>query len=454
VLLVLSLTVLVLGGVGVVLTSSLRGWTEAVVDDELTRRADVLVNEAHLDEGRLELDDDDDLASRGLPFRIERTDGRLLIGSQAWPSPAPTALGFVSVESPAARIWTQTFVPRRGTEPLVLRVAAPLTAYTRLSDRFRTGLFVALVLAALLSALGAAGLAQGFLSPLRRISGEIDHLEARKLEGRLDVRGLDPELGRLASTFNALLDRVSVVMHGQRDFVGRASHALRTPLASILTQAEVALRRERNAADYRVALESIAASTRDAARLTDGLLALMRADAATPVAKELVRLSELGAELERLFRPRAEAAGLTLELVTSPDAEVSVSRARVREVLDALLDNAVRYTPRGGTVRFSAALTGDVLALEVSDTGPGIAADEQPHLFERFFRGRAAEQSAQPGSGLGLSLVKALVAAEGGSLTASAPPGARFRIELPLTSSPSSSSELPPAPSSSSPSSR
>jgi two-component system, OmpR family, sensor histidine kinase BaeS len=135
-------------------------------------------------------------------------------------------------------------------------------------------------------------------------------------------------------------------------------------------------------------------------------------------------------ELERLFRPRAEVAGLAWETTVPEGLTVHATHARLREMLDALLDNAFRYTPRGGTVRFTAREEGPRVLLEVTDTGPGIAPEEREQVFERFFRGKAAEASGQPGSGMGLSLVQALVAAEGGELAVAGPPGTRVTIAL------------------------
>jgi two-component system OmpR family sensor kinase len=248
---------------------------------------------------------------------------------------------------------------------------------------------------------------------MRRLSRSVDELEARSLTSRLNPHGLGPELGRVASALNGLLGRVSAVVDQQRDFIGRASHALRTPLTSILTQAEVALRREREPESYRATLESIASASRDAAQLADGLLALARADAAAPAVREAVVLRELGGELDRLFRPRAEASGHRLELAVPDGLVLQANRARLREVLDALLDNALRYTPVGGVVRFTARSDENGVVLEVADSGPGIKPEEREQVFERFFRGSAAAASGQPGSGLGLSVVKALAAAEG-----------------------------------------
>ena len=434
VLLVLGLTTTLLGGLGLALAGSLRSWPTEVVDGELTRRAEVLVHEVKFEHGTLELDDDDDLGTRGLPFRVESEAGAVLLGSEgAWFAESLSGLGFTTTRSRAGeplRVLSRAFTPHHGNERLVLRVAAPLTGISGLADRFRAGLLLALLLAAVLSAGGAALLAHWFLAPMRRLSRSVDELEARSLSSRLDTSGLGPELGRVASALNGLLGRVAVVVDQQREFIGRASHALRTPLTSILTQSEVALRREREPDSYRATLESIAAASRDAAQLADGLLALARADAAAPAMREAVVLTELAAELGRLFRPRAEASGHRLELEVPQGLVLQANHARLRELLDALLDNALRYTPAGGLVRFGARAAGKGVVLEVSDTGPGIKPEEREQVFERFFRGSAAAATGQPGSGLGLSVVKALAAAEGGTVSLGENPGGGTLVML------------------------
>lgn len=433
VMLVIALTTSLLGALGLGLGSSLRGWTEETVDAELERRAETLMAEVHFEHGELELDDDDDLATRGLPFRLESSTGALLSGTAGWPTEARSEPGFTTTTGPSGepvRVLSKSFTPRQASEPLVVRVAAPMNAFSGLADRFRQRLLMALLLAAVLSAVGATLLARWFLAPLQRLSREVERIDARSLTTRLEVRGLDPELLKLAGAFNGLIDRVVSVLEGQRDFVARASHALRTPLTSILTQAEVALRRERSEQSYRATLDSIAAASRDAARLSDGLLALSRADASASSPKELIDVRALATELERLFQPRLEQAGLTFQVTVPDGLTVHGHHARLREVLDALVDNAVRYTPRGGVVTFTARAVGERRALEVLDTGPGIKPDERERAFERFYRGAAAEASALPGSGLGLSVVKALVTADGGEVTLGDAPGGGTKVTV------------------------
>lgn len=173
VLLVLGLCTTLLGGLGLLLAGSLRSWTTEVVDGELTRRAEVLMHELKYEHGALELDDDDDLGTRGLPFRVETEAGTVLLGGElAWPAASLSGLGFATTRSQAGepvRVLSRAFTPRHGDGRLVLRVAAPLTAFSGLEERFRAGLLLALLLAAVLGAGGAALLAHWFLADRKSV---------------------------------------------------------------------------------------------------------------------------------------------------------------------------------------------------------------------------------------------------------------------------------------------
>jgi signal transduction histidine kinase len=453
VLLVLGLTTVLLGGLGLYVGASLRVWTLEVVDAELGHRADLLAYQLRLEEGRLELPDadEDDAVARVLTFRVEAEDGSVLAGAGTdWPA-ATSALppeGLTTLDGRGGkplRVLSRPFRPRRGHdeqrehsregpgygEALVLRVAAPLTAFSVLADRFRDGLLVALALASLLGAAGAALLAQVLLAPLRRLVRAVDGIGASSLQTRLDPAGLDPDLSRLAVAFNGVLGRLAEAFAAQRAFVGRASHALRTPLASILSQAEVALLKDREPQAYRQALGAVAEAARDASGLADGLLALTRADALeTGERPARLRLDQLADELSRLFGPRAEAAGLRFSARAAAGLELVATRGRVREMVDALLDNALRYTPREGAVQFEARAEEGRVVLEVLDTGPGVRPEERAQVFERFYRGSAATGTGQRGSGLGLAVVQALAAAEGAEVSLDEAPGGGTRVRL------------------------
>ncbi|MBZ4421273.1 HAMP domain-containing sensor histidine kinase [Myxococcus sp. RHSTA-1-4] len=439
IVLVLGLTALLLGGLGLYLSRALTTWSQEVLDAELAHRADVLSSEVEWHHGEISVEDEVEALAQGWPWRIETLDGRVLASSR-FTMPGLAGLGgtgapFQTIEAPGGamlRVLSRTFEPHHGRgERLVLRVAAPLSTFARVAERFRVGLLVALALAAVLGGLGAAALAQMFLSPLRRLSREVSGIEERSLSTRLQTQGLDPELRRLAAAFNGVLGRLEQAFEGQRAFVGRASHALRTPLASILSQAEVTLRRERSPEEYRAALTEIAHAARESASLAQGLLALNRADAAKGEARrERIVAAELANEVLHLFRARAEEAGLLLRSEAEEGLELHADRGRLREMLDALMDNALRYTPRGGRVRFDARAEGEEAVLEVSDTGLGIAPDERDKVTERFFRGSAAQKTAQAGSGLGLSVVQALAQAEGARLSIEDAPGGGTRVSL------------------------
>lgn len=415
VLLVLVLTTSVLGLLGVYVGASLREWTLESVDGELERRAQVLMHEVRVDDGRVEVDDDDDLSSHGLPYRVETSDGAVLLGDGlAWSVPSGPGFATIDVNGKPVRVYSVALRPEEG-EPLVLRVAAPMTAVSELAARFQSGFLLALALAAVLAAAGAALIARHFLAPLERLSRDADAVEVTTVAARLNLDGLGPELRTLGLAFNGVLDRLAGALEAQRAFVARASHALRTPLASILSQAEVALLRERTPEVYRQALNDVAASTREAAGLADGLLALSRAEGPTREARQPLRLTVLEGELQRTFAVRAEAAGVRWK-IQFPDVEVLVARGRLREMVEALVDNAVKYTPSGGQVDVTGRVEAGGLRVEVRDTGRGLSPDERTRVFERFFRGSAAESSGQAGSGLGLAVVKALAEAEGGKV--------------------------------------
>ncbi len=305
----------------------------------------------------------------------------------------------------------------------VLRVAAPLAAFSGLADRVWLGLLLALGVAIVLGVAGAALLAQVFLAPLSRLTAAARSLDTSSTTARLDVSGLDPDSKGLADAFNGALGRLAAAAEQQRHFIARASHALRTPLAAVLSQAEVALRKERTVPDYKAMLDDIAASARDSAKLVDGLLALSRADATTPVERTSVDFNDLLFEAKRLFDARAHAKSIDLAVSAPGGATVVASRTRLRE----LLDNALTYTPEGGVVRVE--VKGSTL--EVRDSGPGIPAPEREQVFERFFRGSSAKGT--PGSGLGLSVVRAIAEAEGATVSIDSAPegGACVRVRFP-----------------------
>ena len=432
--LVLGLTAAILAGLGLFLAGSWSRWAARVVEHELEGRATTIATLVEIDKsGEIELEGEEEplLADTARPFRLEGREGVIVGTAFDWPALEPARDRRQWVETfrdGAGRRWrvlSRAIVPakdkRRGgsaTPDLVLRVAAAEEPFEALEHLFRRGLLAALLAALLLGGASAALLVRLSLAPLRRLATEVGAIGSTSLDRRLATAGLDPELARLAAAFNGLMDRLGQFIDHQRRFVSRASHALRTPTATILTRAEVALRRDRTAAEYRDALGDIALAAKESAALVGHLLALGRLDEGGRTLRfEEVPLAGVATDLTRLFAARAVDAGIALELEVPPDVAVAADRAALRELLEALLDNALRYTPRGGRVGFRAAARGDGVELVVWDTGPGIAPEERLHAFERFYRGSAADAAGAAGSGLGLPIAKAIADGHGATLS-------------------------------------
>jgi signal transduction histidine kinase len=256
--------------------------------------------------------------------------------------------------------------------------------------------------------------------------------------------GPPDELTELAETFNGLLARLEASVARERRFTANAAHELLTPLATLRSEAEVALRRERDAPAYREALGNLLLDVERMTATVRGLLDLARAERLEKRPEDRVDLGALVAERTARLRPEAEAKGLTLDAVVAPDIAVTAEAAPLAEIVDNLLRNAVKYTPAGGSVTVELAhgatdgsrgnaASGEAV-LRVRDTGIGFAPEDAGHLFDRFYRSDDAAVQAESGSGLGLAVARAIAEAYGGSVRAeSAGPGrgATFEVRLP-----------------------
>ena len=428
--LVLGLTTLVLVGLWAFLSLSFEGWSAEAVDRELQGRATVIAALVELEDGRnalLEADEHAEaLQDPAHPFRVVGPAG--VLGASRSPVPwprlpahtrVPTLETVTDATGRAWRVLTAPFQVGDDDGPRInVQVAGAVAAFGALEGPYQRGLLAALAVALLVGGLGAAVLAHGALAPLRRLAAEVDAIEVASLDGRVQLAGLDPELRRVASAFNGLLGRLEGAMQQQRQFVSRASHSLRTPVATIRTRAEVALRREREPAAYREALAEVAAASAEASGLIAHLLTLARLDEQRgALAREEVALATVAGEVVRLLAPRAVELGVSLEQQVPPGLTVQANRPALRELLEALLDNALHYTPRGGRAGVGAGVEGSRVVLRVWDTGPGIPEAERAQVFERFYRGAGAQAAGLPGSGLGLAIVQAIAEGHGATVT-------------------------------------
>jgi signal transduction histidine kinase len=285
-----------------------------------------------------------------------------------------------------------------------------------------------------LAALGAAVIAAGLVLawllavPLSRQIRRLSEASTRLGEGDLAARAPEEgpkELQSLARSFNRTAASLGGNLEAQREFVANASHQLRTPLTGIRLRLE-AIREEGG-----FAAEQAAKAEADVARLNalvDDLLALAQASSRDATAAP-VDLAQLARDAAGRWRPAAEAAGTRVALETEGHPVAWADREDVSQVLDNLIDNAIRYAPASSEVTVRAESRNGAAVLLVADTGPGIAAEERARVFERFYRG-AAGRGAGPGSGLGLAIVAAIAERWGGEVRILDGPGTRIEASF------------------------
>jgi signal transduction histidine kinase len=236
--------------------------------------------------------------------------------------------------------------------------------------------------------------------------------------------------GRVLRPVDALLDSLEASLTAQRQFVADASHELRNPLAVIRTNADVALR-EPLGDDVRTRLEAVRRASERMRRLVDDLLALARLELAGGQRAEVdlaTVVDEVRGELDALAR----AHGLPLEARAECDLRVVADRDAVKRALANLLDNAFRHSPDGAPVRVAAERRNGWAVLSVADRGPGLTAEEQERVFERFWRSDASRSRESGGAGLGLAIVRRIAESHGGEVAVTSQPGAGATFELRL----------------------
>src|SRR5712691_5472570 len=280
----------------------------------------------------------------------------------------------------------------------------------------------------------AYGFAKRFLAPLGAMAVRAEQITAERLNERLPVENPDDELGHLARIFNDTLARLEHSFERLRRFTADASHELRTPLTAIRSVGEVGLQRDGDARHYREIIGSMLEETNRLTSLVENLLTISRADAGhIDLERAPLRLLELAGEAAGLLEVLADEKGERLAVEGDSSAAVLGDRLVLRHAVMNLIDNAIKYSPVGGTVRVRVERKGDRCLLDVIDTGPGIPPEHRDKVFDRFYRVDKARSRDAGGSGLGLSLARWTAEAHGGSieLFSEIGGGSTFRITLP-----------------------
>jgi heavy metal sensor kinase len=294
-------------------------------------------------------------------------------------------------------------------------------------------------IAILLASGGGYFLARKSLAPVVAMSSQAGRIGAENLHERLAVQNEKDELGHLAQSFNSLLDRLGESFERQGRFMADASHELRTPVAILRGEAEVALSKQsRPLEEYRESLGVLHHEAERLTRIVEDLFTLTRADAGQyPLQPRDYYLEELIAECVHSARTLALAKKITLIFDGAAESPIHADESLIRRMLLNLLDNAIKYTPEGGRVTVTCHRDGQNYVVSISDTGKGISAELQPRIFERFFRADQARSRAESdggGAGLGLAISRWIAEAHKGrlELARSDSTGSTFTAYLPV----------------------
>ena len=273
------------------------------------------------------------------------------------------------------------------------------------------------------------------LRPVAAMAGAARQFSPNQLDDRLPLPLAKDELHDLAGAFNDLLTRRQNAFERQKRFTGEASHQLRTPLAAMLGQIEVALRRDRDPGEYRSALSTAKAQALRLHEIVECLLFLARADAEAhrPELRGLDLRTWLGEYLHDTWRTHVRWPDVRLHLPTSAPILVKVHPVLFGQMLGNLLENALKFSPPGSDVDVRLDSQDGIVSLAVTDRGCGISEKDQPHIFEPFFRAASARTSGMTGVGLGLAITARIVETLGGQLTwhSATGTGSHFQIEFP-----------------------
>ncbi|WP_406697421.1 ATP-binding protein [Singulisphaera sp. Ch08] len=315
----------------------------------------------------------------------------------------------------------------------IVQIATPLDSYEGELKELRVVLWTILPAGLVVATIGGYWLAGRVLAPVGRMTEAARRISAANLGERIEVATPGDELGRLAITLNAMLDRIDRAFVATRRFTADAAHELKTPLASIRAEAEVSLLSRRSPDDYEETLRSIVEETERLSRLTDRLLLLSCEDSGARLPRQLIWLDET---VQAAIHHAAEAASharISLRVETLTCVEVEGDHDMLRQVFDNLIDNALKYTPAGGVVTVRGRCDNEHAIVEVCDTGIGIPEVALSRVFDRFYRVDASRSRRTGGTGLGLSIAKAVVERHGGTAEATSilGQGSTFRILLP-----------------------
>lgn len=317
----------------------------------------------------------------------------------------------------------------------IIESGAPMQPIDTLLAHLLHLLFVGVPVVILVAAMGGYILVGRSLAPVVQIARSAEQITLHNLDGQLPLAATGDELEQLSQALNRMISRLRDAFEQNRRFLADASHELRTPLTALRGELENAVEEARLSPELRDKIGSALEEVDRLAKIVQTLFAISRLDAGEAQQEwRKFDVARVAADTASQMSLLAEDKGVSVNCSVEQEAGVEGDRARIKQVVVNLLDNAIKYTPSGGSVQLNVRAHAGKAIIEVIDTGIGIPADALPHVFERFYRVDKARSRDIGGAGLGLAIVKSICTAHGGMVCVDSVEGrgSRFTVELPL----------------------
>ncbi len=378
------------------------------------------------------------LAHAGFSLRLVSSDGKIWDGFGNYQTLPP----LVQPEKGYSNLSDRQTIWRVYTQPLPsskswLQVAQSLQPVFEASQHLLTLINFAFPLVLIVAGLGGIFLADRALRPIARIIDTAQAIGPSDFSRRISYQGPADEVGRLAMTFDRMLDRIQSAFERERRFIADASHELRTPLTAIKGRIGVTLSRSRTPSEYESTLQDLEREADRLIRLTNGLLFLARLEQEEWEEVQWqfseIDLSNLLSVLVEQMEPLGVTGNIFWEENISAELFINGNSDYLTSLFLNLLDNAIKYTPNGGRVKVEAKQEDARVRVAIANTGKGISAEHIPHLFERFYRVESARSRSRGGAGLGLAIAYEIARLHGGAIAVESQPNqiTTFTVFLP-----------------------
>lgn len=381
----------------------------------------------------------------GFDFQITRENGERFffnarLADKAWPLPTwqteSNIPSFETVPLKSKGAWRIVDIRVQGPDgPLMVQVGRSLAAFEHeLSELLMTFLIAGpLTLLAVIG--GGYFLACRVLRPMQNMTRSARIISADRLNERISITNPDDELGELGQTLNQMIERLERSFTEMQRFTADAAHELRTPLAIIRSEAEIALRLPRSGEEYCDVLENLLEDTHRLSTLADELLFLSRHDAGlSSPDRKAVEVDVLLLDVVNNMKPVAQAKDVSIDLTENAECQLTGDRRQIQRVFYNLIDNAIKYTGAGGRIAVSSRVNAGEVTISVSDNGCGIPAEHLPRIFDRFYRVDPSRTTI--GAGLGLAICQSIIRGCDGALSVESTVGhgTSFTVRLPMKS--------------------